>query len=70
MSNEIRKCLVCAMGSEHRFKDCANPACDCICIEEIRGEEPLDFNEYPKWFQLVSRKDAQRFTKIHVKKGS
>lgn len=69
MVDEIRKCLVCAMGTQHKFKDCANQACDCVCIEEIRGEEALPFDEFPQWFRLISRKDTKRFDRAHTKRG-
>jgi len=69
MSEEVKKCLVCSMSTTHKFKDCSSSICECGCLYEIRGEEPLPFEEWPAWFRIVSRKDAQRFTKIHSKRG-
>ena len=66
---EIKKCLVCAFSLNHKFKECASPVCECNCLSEIRGKVPLNFNEYPQWFRIVSRKDAQRFSRAHTKKG-
>lgn len=70
MQEEIKKCLTCAMSANHRFRDCADADCECNCLNEIHGETPLPFDEWPDWFRLVSRKDAERFNKIHLKKGS
>jgi hypothetical protein len=67
---EVKKCLVCSMFTVHKFKDCCSTNCECNCLQEIRGEVPLPIEECPRWFRVVTRKDAQRFHRIHSKKGN
>jgi len=69
MADEVKKCLVCAMSTNHRFRECDSINCECLCLEEIHGSVPLAFDDYPRWFRVVTRKEAERFTKIHSKKG-
>jgi len=66
---EIKKCLVCSMGTAHRFRDCFSPDCECNCLNEIRNEQPLPFEEWPEWFRLIPRKATKRFDRAHTKKG-
>ena len=69
MDKEVKKCLVCAIATTHKFKNCHSPDCQCNCISEIRGEVPLPLENWPKWFRIVTRKDTLKFTKMHNKKG-
>jgi hypothetical protein len=69
VDKEIKKCLVCAMGTAHRFKDCYSWDCECLCLDEIRGEVPLPLTEWPKWFRIIPRKATKRFNRAHTKKG-
>jgi hypothetical protein len=60
---EVKKCFICAMTATHRFKDCVSVHCECNCLQEIRGEVPLAFCDYPKWFRVIPRKIMKRTIK-------
>jgi hypothetical protein len=62
--------MVCAMGTQHKFRDCDSPNCECNCLQEIRGPLPLSFEEYPEWFRLIPRQIKKRTNlKLQEKKG-
>jgi hypothetical protein len=69
LDKQVKKCLVCALGAAHKFKDCYSPNCECGCLQEIRGEVPLPLEEWPAWFRFIPRKATKRFDRAHTKKG-